>query len=170
MFATGAGSFLIGDVSGDVLTASAFGGDGLVAGAGNETLNGGSSRWENVMFGGSGSDTVMLGAGQDTYVGGSGSATIQMGSGSAALFAGTGAEVFDFTASLTDPNSSLGTGVPGSNFIGGFRVGIDRLDLAGGLAVTSYASGPGMTSLKLSDGTQIHLAGVSGVPQASLFG
>ena len=170
MFAAGAGTFLIGAVSGDVLTASAFGGDELVAGAGNETLNGGGSRWENVMFGGSGSDTVMLGAGQDTYVGGSGAATIQMGSGSAALFAGTGAEVFNFTASLTNPSSSLGTGVPGSDMISGFRVGVDHLQLSGGLAVTGYASGSGMTSLQLSDGTQIHLAGVSGVSQASLFG
>ncbi len=168
MFATGAGSFLIGDVGGDVLTASASGGDGLVAGAGNETLNGGGSRWENVLFGGSGNDMVMLGAGNDTYVGGSGTATIQMGSGSADLFAGAGAESFSFDASHT--NAALGSGAPGNDWISGFRVGIDHLQLSGGLSVASAASSGGVTSLLLTDGTQIHLAAVSGVAQASLFG
>ncbi len=160
MFATGAGSFLIGDVGGDVLTASAFGGDGMVAGAGNETLNGAGSSWENVLFGGSGSDTVMLGHGADSFIGGSGAATVQIGSGNAALFVGSGAELFSFQAGHTG----------GSDVISGFRVGTDHLRLSGGLAVAGSSSGGGMTSIRLTDGTQIHLAGVSGAPQASLFG
>lgn len=164
MFATGAGSFLIGSVNGDVMTASALGGDGLVAGAGNETLNGGGSRWQNVLFGGSGNDMVMLGAGQDTYVGGTGTATVQFGSGSAALFSGNGAELFSLDAAHT------GGATPGTDMISGFQVGVDHLRLSGGLSVSSYASTGGMTSLNLTDGTQIHLAGVSGASQASLLG
>ena len=160
MFATGAGSFLIGDVSGDVLTASSFGGDGLVAGGGNETLNGAGSTWENVLFGGSGNDTVMLGHGADSFVGGSGAATVAIGSGNADLFAGSGAELFSFQAGRTG----------GSDVISGFRVGADHLRLSGGLAVARSSSARGMTSIRLTDGTQIHLAGISGVPQASLFG
>ena len=167
MFATGANSFLIGAVDGDVMTASALGGDGLVAGAGNETLNGGGSRWQNVLFGGSGHDSVMLGAGSDTYVGGSGTATIQMGSGSADLFAGTGAETFNFDSVHT--NAALGSGTPGSDWISGFRVGVDHMHLTGGLSVTGYASSGGSTSLQLTDGTHIQLAAVSGVTQAGLF-
>ena len=160
MFATGTGNFLIGAVNGDVLTASSFGGDGMVAGAGNETLNGAGSTWENVLFAGSGSDTVMLGHGADSFVGGSGTATVQIGSGHAALFVGSGAERFSFQAGRTG----------GSDVISHFRVGTDHLQLSGGLAVAGSSSGGGMTSIRLTDGTQIHLAGVSGVPQASLFG
>ena len=165
MFATGGGSFLIGAVSGDVLTASAFGGDGLVAGAGNETLNGGGSRYENVLFGGSGADLVMLGQGADTYVGGSGAATIQMGSGSAALFAGAGAMLMEFDASRTASASG-----PANDVVVGFRSGTDHLRLSGGLAVASDQSIAGGTLLRLTDGTQVQLAGVSATSQPSLFG
>ena len=164
MTANGAGTFLIGAVSGDRLTASAFGGDGLVAGAGNETLNGGGSRWQNVLFGGSGTDTVMLGAGNDTFVGGTGSDIIQMGAGSAAMFVGSGSELFTFDAAHTG-----GSANPGSDIIVGFRTGVDYLHVSGGLSVSQYSSAGGMTSLKLSDGTQIHLAGVSGVTEGKLF-
>ena len=165
MFATGSGTFLIGDVNGDVMTASNFGGDGLIAGAGNETLNGGGSRYENVLFGGSGQDMVMLGHGDDTYVGGAGAATIQMGSGSAALFAGDGAMLLTFAAGLTS-----GGAAPANDYVGGFRVGVDHLRLSGGLAVAGNQQMGGATLLKLTDGTQIQLGGVSDVPQASLFG
>ena len=165
MFATGAGTFLIGAVAGDVLTTSPIGGDGLVAGAGNETLNASGSAYENVLFGGSGTDLVMLGAGRDTYVGGSGSATIELGHGSAAMFTGTGASLFSFDAGRTGG---------GSDYIGGFRVGTDHLRLSGGLSVTAFASQGGVggasTALQLSDGTRIQIAGVSGASQASLFG
>ena len=164
MFANGAGTFLIGAVGGDRLTASAFGGDGMVAGAGNETLDGGGSRWQNVLFGGSGTDTVMLGAGNDTFVGGTGAAIVQMGAGSASMFVGSGAELFTFDAAHTG-----GTANPGSNMITGFRTGVDYLHLSGGLSVSQYTSGGGMTSVQLTDGTQIHLAGVSGVAEARLF-
>ncbi len=164
MTAVGAGSFLIGAVDGDVLAASGFGGDGLVAGAGNETLNGAGSTWQNVLFGGTGRDQVMLGAGRDTFVGGSGTVTVQMGTGSAALFTGSGAELFSFDAAHT------GGATPGSDMIVGFRDGIDHLRLAAGLSVTHYASAGGMTSLVLTNGTEVHLAGVSGALQGSLFG
>ena len=165
MFAIGAGSFLIGNVSGDVLTASAYGGDGLVAGAGNETLNGAGSLYENVLFGGSGADTVMLGHGADTFVGGAGADSIAMGSGSAAVFAGTGAMLLQFDASARSPS-----GAPASDYVGGFRVGIDHLRLSGGLGVASATSAGGSTALALTDGTRIQLAGVGAVPEASLFG
>ena len=163
MYATGAGTFLIGAVDGDVLTASSFGGDGLVAGAGNETLNGGGSRWQNVLFGGSGTDTVLLGAGDDTFVGGAGAAAIQMGAGSASLFTGSGHELFSFDAAHT------GGATPGSNMITGFRVGVDFLHLSANLSVSQYTSGGGMTSIQLTDGTQVHLAGISNVAEGSLF-
>ncbi len=165
MFATGSGSFLIGDVAGDVMTASSFGGDGLVAGAGNETLNGGSSQYENVLFGGSGPDMVMLGHGNDTYVGGAGAATIQMGSGSSAVFAGAGAMLLEFNAALTASGSG-----PADDYVSGLRVGMDHLRLSGGLGVAGDQQIGGTTLLKLTDGTQIQLAGVSGASQANLFG
>jgi len=145
-----------------------FGGAGgsqmTVAGAGNETLNGAGSTWQNVLFGGTGNDQVMLGAGRDTFVGGSGNVTVQMGTGSAALFTGSGAELFSFDAAHT------GGATPGSDMIVGFRDGIDHLRLAAGLSVTHYASAGGMTSLVLTNGTEVHLAGVSGALQGSLFG
>ena len=151
LFATGARTFLIGNVGGDVLTASAFGGDGLVAGSGNETLNGGGSTWENVYFGGSGQDMVVLGHGADTFVGGSGADTVQVGSGAAAIFAGSGAMLLEFNAGQT-----TGSNGPGR--------------LGGGLTVAAYSSGGGATALTLSDGSQIHLAGVSKASEASLLG
>ena len=163
MFATGAGTFLIGAVNGDMLTASSTGGDGLIAGAGNETLNGGGSRGENVLFGGTGIDAVTLGAGNDTFVGGTGADVIQMGSGSASLFTGSGHELFSFDAAHTTGAS------PGSDTIVGFRVGVDYMNLTGGLAVSQSSSSGTMTSLQLNDGTQIHLAGVADVPVTSLF-
>jgi Ca2+-binding RTX toxin-like protein len=165
IFATGAGTFLVGAVNGDVLTSSALGGDMLVAGAGNETLNGSASAGVNILYGGTGSDTVMLGAGNDTYVGGTGTATIQMGSGSAAIFAGAGAMLLRFDASNTS-----GASGPGSDIVGGFRVGIDHLSLSGGLSVAGYDSGGSTTSLTLNNGTRIDLVGVSGATQTTLFG
>ena len=165
MFATGPGSFLIGDVSGDVLTASAYGGDGLVAGAGNETLNGAGSLYENVLFGGTGADTVMLGHGADTFVGGAGTVTIAMGSGSAAIFAGTGAMLLQFDASTMASTSRAAL-----DYVGGFKVGLDHLRLSGGIGVASATAAGGSTALALTDGTHIVLAGVTAVPQAGLFG
>jgi len=137
----------------------------LVAGAGNETLNGSASAGVNVLYGGTGGDSVMLGAGNDSFIGGAGTATIQMGSGSAAIFAGAGAMLLSFDAL----DIAARAGQPGSDIVVGFRVGTDHLALSGSLSVTQDGSNAGMTSLTLSDGTQVHLAGVSGAAQADLF-
>jgi glycosyl hydrolase family 16 len=166
MFATGTGTLLVGAVNGDVLTSSTTGGDMLVAGAGNETLNGSASAGVNVLYGGTGGDSVMLGAGNDSFIGGAGTATIQMGSGSAAIFAGAGAMLLSFDAL----DIAARAGQPGSDIVVGFRIGTDHLALSGSFSVMQDGSNAGMTSLTLSDGTQVHLAGVSGAAQASLFG
>lgn len=152
LFASGAGTFLAGAVDGDQMGASALGGDMMVAGAGNETLDGTLSATGNLMFGGTGADQVGLGLGADTFVGGGGGASVQMGSGDAQLYLGTGAaQTLSFTAGRTG----------GSDTVTGFRVGTDHLRLAG------YANGPSVaargsaTTIGLADGTSIVLEGVS---------
>jgi len=152
LFASGTGTFLAGAVDGDQMSASALGGDMMVAGAGNETLEGTLSAAGNLMFGGTGADQVGLGLGADTFVGGSGGASVQMGSGDAQLYLGTGAaQTLSFTAGRTG----------GSDTVTGFRVGTDHLRLAG------YANGPSVaargsaTTIGLADGTSIVLEWVS---------
>jgi hypothetical protein len=68
-----------------------------------------------------------------------------------------------------DASNTSGASGPGSDIVGGFRVGIDHLSLSGGLSVAGYNPGGGTTFLTLSNGTQLQLAGVSGAAQASLF-
>ncbi|WP_428375349.1 hypothetical protein [Lichenicoccus sp.] len=160
MTATGAGTFLIGAVGGDVLTSSALGGDGLVAGAGNETLNGGGSQYQNLLFAGAGRDQIMLGRGADTLVGGSGTAMVAMGAGSAAIYVGSGQETFAFTN---------GVSAQAYDLISGFKVGTDHLQLSAGLGVVGYASSGSTTAIALNDGTHVTLLGVAGATEATLF-
>ena len=160
MRATGAGTFLIGAVGGDMLTASALGGDGLVAGAGNETLNGGGSQYQNLFFGGTGNDQVTLGRGADTVVGASGTMTVAMGAGSSALYVGSGAATLAF---------ARGTSAQAHDLVSGFKVGTDHMQLAAGLGVTGYASSGSTTAITLNDGTHITLLGVAGAREALLF-
>nr|WP_321985138.1 hypothetical protein [uncultured Lichenicoccus sp.] len=160
MTATGAGTFLIGAVAGDVLNASALGGDGLVAGAGNETLNGGGSQYQNLFFAGTGNDRIILGHGDDTLVGGSGTATVNMGAGSSAIYAGAGQELLAFTN---------GVSALAHDLISGFKVGTDHMQLSAGLGVTDYVPSGSTTTLAFNDGTHVTLLGVAGAREAALF-
>lgn len=162
LFANGAGTFLAGDVTGDQLTASSLGGDILVGGAGNETLTGAGSANGNIIFAGTGADSINLGLGADTFAGGMGSDTIQVGVGNAALYLGTsGASLINFT---------LGT-AGGTDTISGFRVGTDHLRLNGyaKTATPTVTTAGGSTTVSLTDGTKIVLNGITNNTTASLL-
>ncbi len=152
LYANGSNTFLAGNVSGDQLTASTIGGDMLVAGAGNETLDGGSSANANLVFGGTGQTELILGAGADTVVAGAGASTVQAGSGDARIFLGSGAgDLLSFVAGRTG----------GTDVVGGFRAGTDHLQLQGYAGAPTVTVAGGDTTLGLSDGTRIVLLGVS---------
>lgn len=155
--ALGTGTFLVGSVAGDRVSASAAGGDILAAGSGNETLLGAGSAGADIDFGGAGTDQVLLGHGADSFVAGAGSAVVQVGSGDGMLYLGGsggagGATQLDFVSGLTG----------GSDTISGFRAGVDTLHLSGyGQATTTNGSAGAV--LTLTDGTRVLFQGVPAI-------
>ena len=121
----------------------------LAAASGNETLNAAGSAGNDTLYGGSGADVVSLGSGADIFLAGSGTAGITAGSGSA---------MFDFVS-----------GAGGSVTISGFDAGKDQIGLFGygsdaaANALQSASVSGSNTLIKLSDGTQITLVGVTGL-------
>ena len=160
--ALGAQTYLVGNMTGDQVTASKAGGDLLVAGTGNETLNGGASGYANLMFGGTGgTDAVTLGHGNDTYVGGTSGTVLQMGAGNANVFLGAGA-----ASTLDLVNGSTG----GSDFVTNYRVGTDHIKASGYSANPTVSAAAGGTVLTFSDKTSITLGGVSSTSLGAILG
>lgn len=149
--ASSAKTFLAGSINGDQLVASGTGGDMLAAGDGNETLDGSAARSQDILFGGTGNGLIRLGHGSDIFVGGAGACTVVAGSGNATMWAGGGADTFQFVAGQSG----------GNDVISGFRSGTDHLLLSGYPGAPALSARDGATLVKLTDGTQITLVGVS---------
>ena len=98
----------------------------LYAGSGNDTVIGGSGI--NILFAGSGNDTLLGGANNDYLYGGSGKDLLYAAGGTNFLEAGTGGTAF-----------VLSTADSGNDTIAGFQVGRDQLDLvaANNVALTT---------------------------------
>ena len=116
------GQLLTGDnihISNDTIASTLQYGnaDQLVyAGSGNDTVIGGTGI--NILFAGSGNDILLGGAGTDYLFGGSGASRLSGGAGTNYLQSGTGATSF----ALTDSDVAHDT-------IAGFRTGVDTLNL-----------------------------------------
>ena len=95
------------------------GGEILFEGSGNNTLNG--SADADTLSGGAGNDRLRGKSGNDNLIGGAGNDRIYGGSGSDTLIGGNGADVF-----VLEPDS-------GEDIIVDFKRGSDRLALTGGL-------------------------------------
>ncbi len=151
LIATAPNTFLAGNVSGDQLVVAGIGGDMLAAGGGNETLNGADAVRPDVMFGGSGDTLIRSGHGDDTFVGTAGACTVLAGSGNATMWVGAGADTLQFTAGLTG----------GKDVISGFRPGVDHLAISGYGRPAAIVAANGSSVVRLADGTQITVLGVS---------
>ncbi len=139
---SGLGTILAAGGNGDTITGGSHGGDYFLAGAGNETLNGGNSFGTQVMFLGSGFASVTTGTASSIIDTGSGSALIN-GAGSTMVYGGSG-------------QSDTYTAEAGSLGVVGFRVGVDHV----GGSINSVAFQGNNTTLQLSDGASVTLFGV----------
>lgn len=140
-----------GVAQGDILTAAGAGTDLLVAGAGDETLSGGTSTGEITLLAGSGSDTMTAGRGTTTFVLGTGTSEITMGG-------------------ISDIIQVVAGQAGGLNTVTGFRAGVDDLRMVGFSALarsnavyTQRSDREGGTLLTFSGGTRIDLVGVARV-------
>ncbi|MBE7189803.1 carbohydrate-binding domain-containing protein, partial [Jatrophihabitans endophyticus] len=109
-----------------------------------------------------GRDTVTGGTGNQTLTGGSGSLTYIAGHGNATIDAGSGPALF------TIENGHAG----GTLTITDFRAGLDTIHLSGydaASAVRSQTVAAGATVIRLSDNTEIHLAGITPNGTSHLF-
>ncbi|MEG3977865.1 calcium-binding protein [Microcoleus sp. herbarium8] len=109
--------FLIGDEGNDSLSGGQDA-DLLIGGAGNDILLGG--KGNDLLTSGNGNDTLVGGLGHDILVGFDDNNSIKIG--------GTNLYVIQAEPGVTDVNNA--------DFIVGFRVGLDRIGLAGGLNAT----------------------------------
>lgn len=136
---SGLGTVLAAGGNGDTVTGGAHGGDYFLAGAGNETLNGGNSVGTQTMFLGSGSAVVTTGSANSIIDTGTGSALIN-DFGHTVVYGGTG-RPDTYTASA------------GHMDVVGFRVGTDHVSGT----VASAAFQGSNTILQLSNGASITL-------------
>lgn len=166
----------------------------VAAGSGNETLSGSGSSGTGLYFGGTGHGLIAAGSGQSTMVEGTGTDTVfASASGATATFAGSGAETVVSGAGLDTVVAGSGTALTyagtgsdqfvsinhhagGSMVIQDFNVSKDQVALFGyGSDVVAQAEATatlsgGSTTLNLSDGTRITLAGISSVEHVNLVG
>jgi Ca2+-binding RTX toxin-like protein len=97
----------------------------IYAGSGNDTLIGGTGI--NILFAGSGNDTLTGGPNNDYLFGGSGPDTLSAGAGTNYMQAGSGADIFQLSAQDAAQDT-----------IAGFKIGIDHLHLLGSSATSSF--------------------------------
>ncbi|MGD0102904.1 MAG: S8 family serine peptidase [Rhodopila sp.] len=140
-----------GEVSGDLLTAAGSPADTLIAGAGAETLSGGSATGSITLQAGSGADTMIAGKGNTTFIVGSGNSSITLG--------GTGG--------LIQIQSGHAGGL---DTVTAFQVGLDDLHLVNFAALAMRSAitrdksdGHGGTLVTFSDDTRIDLLGITKV-------
>lgn len=130
---------------GEDIISGGLGNDSLFGGKGKDFLTG--EEGNDSLSGGQDADFLIGGAGNDILLGGRGNDLLISGSGNDTLVGGLG---HDILGGLDDNNSlKIGgsnlyviqaepgvTDVNNSDFILGFRVGVDRIGLAGGLNAT----------------------------------
>ena len=130
---------------GEDIISGGLGNDSLFGGRGKDFLTG--EEGNDSLSGGQDADFIMGGAGNDILLGGRGNDLLISGSGNDTLVGGLG---HDILGGLGDNNSiKIGgsnlyviqaepgvTDVNNADFIVGFRVGLDRIGLAGGLNAT----------------------------------
>lgn len=140
-----------GAASGDVLTAAGSAADKLIAGAGNETLNGGTATGSIILQAGSGADWLIAGKGKTTFIVGTGNSSITIGG-------------------ISDIIQIQSGQAGGLDSVTGFRLGIDTLHMMnfGPLAMTAAINGQksdghGGTLLTFADNTRIDLLGLAKV-------
>lgn len=126
-------------ISGDLGNDSLFGGKGkdfLIGEEGNDFLSGDQDAdfliggpGNDILFGGKGNDLLISGSGNDTLVGGLGQDILGgLDDNNSIKIGGSNLYVIQAEPGVTDVNNA--------DFIIGFRVGVDRIGLAGGLNAT----------------------------------
>lgn len=126
-------------ISGDLGNDSLFGGKGkdfLTGEEGNDSLSGGQDAdfligdpGNDILLGGRGNDLLISGSGNDTLVGGLGQDILTgLDDNYSIKIGGSNLYVIQAEPGVTDVNNA--------DFILGFRVGVDRIGLAGGLNAT----------------------------------
>ena len=151
---TGSAAIMFGGTASTTFIGSTGGSDQMIGGAGPNTYV---MTNNDVAFGGpTGPDVFNTGTGNALLVEGVGTTQINLGGGNTTAFEGTGVDTYTVTK-----------GLGGVDAIIGFKPG-DHIVLTGGFtatdaanAVSSASTGSFGTSLKLSDGTQLNLFGVS---------
>ncbi len=139
-------------------TLTASGADVVRGGAGSATIsiNGANAQ----VFGGKGALTVTDGALGMRFVGGAGKASLSLWAGGGQIIFGAGNTTVYGGSGNADTFQFIGGKGGGTDVINGFRVGVDRLVLAG-VAVKSQSVGGGNANLLLTDGTHVQLAGLT---------
>ena len=145
-FVTGstANDLVYGNEGEDIISGG-LGNDSLLGGKGKDFLTG--EEGNDSLSGGQDADLLIGGAGNDILLGGRGNDLLSSGSGNDTLVGGLGHDIlvgFDDSNSLKIGGSNLYviqaepgvTDVNNADFILGFRVGLDRIGLAGGLNAT----------------------------------
>jgi len=145
-FVTGstANDLVYGNEGEDIISGG-LGNDSLFGGKGKDFLTG--EEGNDSLSGGQDADLLIGGAGNDILLGGRGNDLLSSGSGNDTLVGGLGHDIlvgFDDSNSLKIGGSNLYviqaepgvTDVNNADFILGFRVGLDRIGLAGGLNAT----------------------------------
>ena len=129
---------------GEDIISGGLGNDSLFGGRGKDFLTG--EEGNDSLSGGQDADFIMGGAGNDILLGGRGNDLLISGSGNDTLVGGLGRDIL---AGLDNNPIKIGgsnlyviqaepgvTDVNNADFIVGFRVGLDRIGLAGGLNAT----------------------------------
>jgi Ca2+-binding RTX toxin-like protein len=150
---------LIGGAGSDVLVNADGGATTMIGGTGNSLFveAGGTA----LVYGGSGNDTFLAyGNSTMTVVEGNGNNEAMFGSGAMTVYGGTGTDLYDFV---------LGNG-GGTDVINGFKSGTDQLRLYGyDTSAVNQTTAGGNTTLMLSDGTTIILAGITNLSASSII-
>ena len=166
----GVGSLNVSAQSGDAIfggtgalnvtgSASGSGADSIVGGAGALIVNGQGANMlvvagtstSNIQVG-NGASLIFAGSGSNSVTGSSGSLQVVLGSGATTATEGSGSAVYDLVKGAAG----------GTDMINGFRPDTDQIQLYGyqPSEVTVTSSG-GSSLISLSDGTKIHIVGVT---------
>ena len=155
------GDAIFGNAGALDVTGSASGADSIIGGSGALSVSGiggnmlvvagGSTSQINV---GTGASLIFAGSGATSVTGGPGSLQVVVGSGQGTFAAGSGAASFDVVKGAAG----------GTEMLIGFKPGIDTIDLFGyGGAIPAISISGGSSLVTLSDGTNLHVIGVTNI-------
>ena len=147
--ALGSGKSVLTGTGMDEFLFGGRGDDAIYGGGGADRLYGGQGA--DKLYGGDGFDLLIGGQGNDMLYGGNGDDLLVGGKGSDFLSGGAGADVFEF--------GDLGS-TSDRDTISDFQLGIDKIHLSNGLAITGSSYSGASTVLTLSSGGSIILQGV----------